>query len=707
MDAIVKDRLLKTADRFAQQGKFDSAIAEYRKVSLSDPDDLTVANTLGDLYLRQGRTREATQHFARVAERLAADGHHVRAIAMYKKIAKLEPDNVELQMRLGELYAQQKLLGEARQQYVIAAEALQRSGQHREALKVFRKTADLDPTNVKARVTLAQQYAAQNMAAEASEAFRAAGQECLRKGLLDEAVKHLQKALDLKPDSRPTLKSLAEAYATTGDVSKALDVIVRSLEADPNDIDLIIILGRTFLNAGMLEKAEATFEKLFKLDNSRYDYLLEVARGYVAQDKYDSAMLIVDRCIDLLLARRQKKKATGILKAILERDPKNVQALKRLAGIYKNVRERRNLINALTTLVQVSLAQHLRAEAVSALRQLIEIEPKKAAYQKQLESLGAEEVEADDVKALAVWAEPSDGRDESDSYGDYSYGDYSTELLEDMVSQHPEFLAARLRLLEDLVAQQPAYIEGRIKLKQLYLDGGHGSKAASQCLEIARHYEQQGDKDLARQHLLEAFSLNPSLKRPSGGDAAGEAASTGAAAATAPEPAPVARAIKLSDVLAIEEFEGRFESEWKRVASEPKPISIVKIVVDRFRTYEEEEGALKSLSCLEQIAGTLDAQLTKEGQVLASAGNEEFFAMLPETHPSTAGSIADSMRRAIEALDISHPLTDKVTVSLGVATAFPYRGHDPGQVVESVNTAVTKAQKNGGNRVVTAPLMGG
>lgn len=700
MDAIVKDRLLKTADRFARQGNFDSAIAEYRKVALADPDDLTVANTLGDLYLRQGRTREATQHFARVAERLVGDGLHVRAIAMYKKIAKLEPDNADLQLRLGELYAQQKLVGEARQQYVIAAEALQRSGQHREALKVFRRTADLDPSNVKTRVTLAQQYAAQNMPTEASEAFRVAGQECLRRDQSADAVKHLQKALDLKPDSRSALKSLAEAHSTTGDVRKALDVIVRALEADPNDIDLIIILGRTFLNAGMLEKAEATFEKLFQLDNSRYDYLLEVARGYVANARFDRAMVIVDRCIDLLLARRQKKKATAILKAILERDPQNVQALKRLAGIYKNVRERRNLVNALNTLVQVSLAEHLRAEAASALRQLIEIEPKKQAWQKQLASLDAQAPERDDRKGLALWSDPAEPREDYDSYGDYS-----TELLEEMVSQHPEFLAARLRLLEDLVAQQPAYVEGRIKLKQVYIDGGHGSKAAAQCLEISRHYEEQGEKEIARQYLLEAFALNPRLKRPTGD--LGQAAGATAAVAAAPEPAPVARAIRLSDVLGIEEFEVRFEEEWIRVSSEPKPVSIVKIVVDRFRTFEEDEGPLKSLACLERVAGALDGELTKKGQLLASVGNEEFFVLLPETHPSTAGSLADALRRAIEALDISHPLTDRVTVSLGVATAFPYRGHDPGQIVESVNNAVTKAQKSGGNRVVTAPLMGG
>lgn len=705
MDASTKDRILKSAERYAQQGKFDAAIGEYRKISIAEPDDLTVANTLGDLYVRQKRSDEAIKHFSKVAERFCATEQYDKAIAMYKKIAKLEPGNLELHLKLADLYSQQNLSGEARQQYARVAESYKRAGQSREALKIFKKIADLDPANVRARANLAESYAGEGMRSEASDAYRAAGQELVRKGATNEAVEMFRKALEHKPESRPALKMLAEAYSAQGDVKSALDVIARALEADPNDIDLIIILGRTFLNAGMLEKAEATFHRLFKLDNSRYDYLLEVGRAYVERGEFDRTMAIVDRCIDVMLARRHKKKATALLKAILERDPRNLAALKRLAGIYKNVRERRNLVTTLNTILQVALADDLRAEAVVALRQLIELEPKKRAWKQQLESLheGVEpivpdEKTADKATELAVWTpEP-----EEDSEIFDSYGDYSTELLEEMVSQHPEFLAARLKLLEDLVAQQPAYVEGRLKLKQLYVDAGQRPKAAAQALELARHYEQQGDSEMGRRYLLEAFELSPELKRPAAGESV---AATGAAAAAAPEPAEAPPPIRLSDMLGVEEFEKYFEMEWRRAAREPRPISLIKLVVDRFKTFEEEEGPRASLACLERIAGTLERALDKPGQLLASAGNEEFFVLLPETHPGPASSIADGLRKDVEGLSIAHPLGTRITISLGVATAFPYKAHDPAALIESIDNAVLKAQHSGGNRVVTVPLV--
>jgi len=730
MDLTLKDKTLKSAERHAQQGKFDAALNEYRKVLDAFPSDLTVANTIGDMCARAGRDEDAVRQYQYVAEQFEAGGFRVKAIAMYKKVLKLDADNEVVALRLAELYARQSLIGEAAHMYAIVAESHRRNGRIRDSLKILKRSAELDPSNLKIRLGLAQSYEREGFTAEAAESFRTLGVEQIRLENATEGLANLRHALDLKPDSKQTLKSLAEAYAHEGNVHSALEVIARSLELDPNDIDLIIILGRTFLNAGQLEKAEATFTRLFKLDNSRYDYLFEVARAFIERGELNRPMSIIDRCIDVVIARRHKKKATAILKAILERDPSNVQALKRLSGIYKSVRERRNLVTTLNTLVQAALAQGMRAEAVVALRQLIEIEPKKAAHhQEQLRSIGDDEQPEPPVQQFPAGFESATATAEllrresatselpditsaaraaasEDSYD--SYGDYSTELLEEMVSQHPEFLAARLKLLEELVAQQPNYLEGRLKLKQLYLDGNNPLKAAGQSMEIARHYEQLGDSEMARQFLLEAYDLNPSLNRIG---ASAAVAPTGpitmpplSPETEAPHDAPT---VKLSDILSVEEFEKYFEWEWRRASREPKPLSLLKIIVDRFSTYEDTEGPIASLRCLELVASALETELHKAGQLLASNGGEQFFALLPETHPGGAGTVADAMRRGVEALGIQHPSGRGITISVGAATAFPYRLAQPAALIDLIEKAVTGAQQAGGNRVVTVPLLGG
>ena len=86
-----KQRVLSAAEKFVQQGKLQNAIAEYDKVLKHDAKDLTVNNTIGDLYARLGDREKAIACFKMVGDAYAAQGFTVKGIAMYKKITKLQP----------------------------------------------------------------------------------------------------------------------------------------------------------------------------------------------------------------------------------------------------------------------------------------------------------------------------------------------------------------------------------------------------------------------------------------------------------------------------------------------------------------------------------------------------------------------------------------------------------------------------------------
>jgi tetratricopeptide (TPR) repeat protein len=85
-----KQKLLGTAEKFVQQGKIQNAISEYEKILKNDPKDLTVNNTVGDLYARLGDTAKAIECFKSVGDAYAAQGFTVKGIAMYKKITKIQ-----------------------------------------------------------------------------------------------------------------------------------------------------------------------------------------------------------------------------------------------------------------------------------------------------------------------------------------------------------------------------------------------------------------------------------------------------------------------------------------------------------------------------------------------------------------------------------------------------------------------------------------
>ena len=66
-----KQKVLSAAEKYVQQGKMQNAIAEYEKVLKADPKDLTVTNTVGDLYSRLGEAEKATECFKTVGDAYA------------------------------------------------------------------------------------------------------------------------------------------------------------------------------------------------------------------------------------------------------------------------------------------------------------------------------------------------------------------------------------------------------------------------------------------------------------------------------------------------------------------------------------------------------------------------------------------------------------------------------------------------------------
>ena len=177
-----KAKVVRAAEKFLAQGKIPAAIKEYEQLVANDHDDLTALNMLGDLYVRVGSKKEAIACFLRIAEHFAAQDFNLKAIAMFKKIERLQPRDPEIAEKLAHLYSVQGLVVDARAQYLIVAEAYSKDGESRKGLEVLRKIADLDPENTVIRIKLADGYLKADLTSEAAEAFVVAGEHLLTKG---------------------------------------------------------------------------------------------------------------------------------------------------------------------------------------------------------------------------------------------------------------------------------------------------------------------------------------------------------------------------------------------------------------------------------------------------------------------------------------------------------------------------------------------
>ena len=142
-----KRKGLETALAYIQQGKLDRAFDAYQTVLKADPADSNVLNALGDLCARMGNKAEAITYFMRLGGAYRDDGLTVRAIAVYKKVLKLDPSHTEASLSCADQYAEQGLRAEAKQQFQGIADHYLRRGNLSKTLEIYEKMIRVDPAH--------------------------------------------------------------------------------------------------------------------------------------------------------------------------------------------------------------------------------------------------------------------------------------------------------------------------------------------------------------------------------------------------------------------------------------------------------------------------------------------------------------------------------------------------------------------------------
>ena len=260
-----KQKVLSAAEKFVQQGKLQNAIAEYEKIRKHDDKDLTVTNTIGDLYARLGDSANAIECFKTVGDAYAAQGFTVKGIAMYKKITKLAP-SVDGSLKLAELYTQQGLFNDARAQYLQVAEDFMKGGDLDQAIRLFQKVLEMDPENVPMRIKLAEVYVRRGKKKEAWEIFSAAAEALRGRGSLAAAEDILQRMLQLDPGNSYVLLLRGKGALESGDSKAAIEYLEKASDIDSHPEGLRDLL-KAYLQSGELAKAAPLAEKLLTVHN--------------------------------------------------------------------------------------------------------------------------------------------------------------------------------------------------------------------------------------------------------------------------------------------------------------------------------------------------------------------------------------------------------------------------------------------------------
>ena len=134
------------------------------------------------------------------------------------------------------------------------------------------------------------------------------------------------------------------------------------------------------------------------------------------------------------------------------------------------------------------------------------------------------------------------------------------------------------------------------------------------------------------------------------------------------------------------------QGELRRARRSRRPVSILMIDIDHFKTINDTHGHLAGDAVLEKL-GVLIGQVLRTTDIRCRFGGDEFLVILPETPLAGAEQAATKLRAAMKTLDAGID-GSRPTLSIGIAQAE--RGElDAASLVGRADAALYKAKQSG------------
>lgn len=404
---------------FVAKGDTKKAITELEQAVKEFPREGSLFNKLGDLLIKVNRKDEALSAYEQGARVFKEETYFPNAIALCKKILRLDTDRTTIYELLGELHKQLDQRGEAANYFLEYAERKMKDNDMDAVLVAYNTIKELVPNNPKILETISAIYEKVGKKEEGEELLREAHeledkQEKLREKIItEEPQAEIEKEIEEETEKVVDEPEVAVEKEVSGqeteeakadmpledfvspEVAELLkdDEISAEEEKDVtetpgalSEIDKTVELGELYLNLGSEEEAidcfrsaaneawgSKKYDQAFDLNTRIADlrpfdlrsrqHLVEI--GKIKQDMD----LQIDAMVDLAesLSRREaKSEARDLCKKILELDPENAKAQEMSAALEQP----QDYID-LGEVLRTEMADEKKSDSIQGIEELI------------------------------------------------------------------------------------------------------------------------------------------------------------------------------------------------------------------------------------------------------------------------------------------------------------------------------------------------
>lgn len=455
---------LEKAQKYIEKGKIEQAAEEYRAIVEEEPRNPEHLRTLGDLLTRSDRASEAVHFYGLLFDRYAELNDARKAEALFRKSLKTTPQPPERTAKFGYLMQRLGKPDEALENYQAAADAFLSAGDEEGALGCYEKIATLDPDNVNVQIQVGELATRLRKNDIACKALLRAGQLTVPTHI-EKGLELLERAYRLAPTDRTVVLAYAEAEVRKGNNQHAVQLLDALLAENQQDPAFLAVLGDALLHELDLARAESVFEKFYELKPDGYEKLFEVADRYLKAGEGEHALRLVASVKSKLFVAKRQKDFVQSLESLLEANPGALDLAELCARTFNELNQESKYCGALGRLFELYSAAGQYDRAVDTLERLIDVDPYDFNNQNRLDQLRGKIPPERHVAVAARITQSATvtGQAAVFSRGDASAGAQAAPAVSDEV---------RMRsMLEDMMVQVEIFLQYALRAKALeYLE---------------------------------------------------------------------------------------------------------------------------------------------------------------------------------------------------------------------------------------------
>jgi tetratricopeptide (TPR) repeat protein len=412
-----KKDITKMATIYAQEGKWDKAISEYKKLLTLDPTDFNVHNMLGDAYVKKKDDALAYQEYIAAAEaytkqgladkaniiykkigRLESEklpdkdrqkqvlikkhtmaekfieaGEIDKAIETYKEIIKLSPANFETHQKLGELYAEKGDKESAQEYYKKIVDIYFKNRLYKKALPIYQKILEIHPEDITAHEKIAEIYEREANESDAKREFLFLAEYYWKEKNIEKTDFFAQKAVEFKSIEAHFFKGAAlYERKEAGEAKKELEML---LKFKANHGAALTIMGMIYRDTGQIDEAMSTFDKVVKAEPENTDALEALADLYSKKgnNKESAAKLLM--AVSIFNGKHNYDRAAQILNKAALQEPENIEILSKLGETFSKQNKKKEAADVFIRISELYKKEKMEDKATEYYRMAQDMDP--------------------------------------------------------------------------------------------------------------------------------------------------------------------------------------------------------------------------------------------------------------------------------------------------------------------------------------------